>query len=75
VDIIPGDSTNSPLVHYVSRLDADMAMPPEGKGDPLTVEQIALLRAWIDQGAEWGGETSPWISSAASLVQLVSGAG
>lgn len=56
VDIIPGDSANSPLIHNVARLDADMAMPPEGKGDPLTTEQIALLRAWIDQGAAWGGE-------------------
>jgi hypothetical protein len=29
----------------------DMQMPP--KGDPLTPEQIGLLRAWIDQGAVW----------------------
>ncbi len=26
-------------------------MPP--KGDPLTEDQVALLRAWIDQGANW----------------------
>src|SRR6266446_6322381 len=54
-DIIAGDSAKSPLVHYVARLVADMEMPPPGKGEPLTVQQIGLLRAWIDQGAPWGG--------------------
>jgi len=52
--IVPGDSGKSPLIHYVARLDPDMAMPPEGKGEPLTREQVAVLRAWIDQGASWG---------------------
>jgi mono/diheme cytochrome c family protein len=52
-DIVPGDSAKSQLIHFVARLVEDMEMPPEGKGDPLTTEQIALLRAWIDQGAEW----------------------
>ncbi len=28
-------------------------MPPEGKGQPLTAEDIALLRRWIDQRAPW----------------------
>ncbi|MSU60271.1 MAG: hypothetical protein EXS35_19225, partial [Pedosphaera sp.] len=58
VDIIPGDSAKSPLIHLVARLDADLAMPPAGKGEPLTREQVALLRAWIDQGATWSAETN-----------------
>jgi len=53
VDILPGNSAKSPLIHYVARLVVDMEMPPDGKGDPLTKDQIALLRAWIDQGANW----------------------
>jgi hypothetical protein len=53
VDILPGSSAKSPLIHYVARLVVDMEMPPDGKGDPLTKDQIALLRAWIDQGANW----------------------
>ena len=53
VDILPGQSAKSPLIHYVSRLVPDMEMPPEGKGTPLTREQIGLLRAWIDQGVAW----------------------
>jgi mono/diheme cytochrome c family protein len=52
--ILLGDSTNSPLVHYVAQLDPDSVMPPPGKGDPLTITQVSLLRAWIDQGAWWG---------------------
>jgi hypothetical protein len=27
-------------------------MPPDGKGEPLTKEQVGLVRAWIDQGAK-----------------------
>lgn len=46
-----GKSAESSLVHSIARLDEDTAMPPEGKGDPLTKEQIGLVRAWIDQGA------------------------
>ncbi|PYI87149.1 MAG: hypothetical protein DME26_07105 [Verrucomicrobia bacterium] len=53
VDIFPGQSAKSPLIHYVTRIVPDMEMPPPGKGDPLTPEQIGLLRAWIDQGPEW----------------------
>jgi len=53
VDIIPGKSAASPLIHYVAGLVEDMEMPPTGKGEPLTKEQIATLRAWIDQGAVW----------------------
>src|SRR5437588_2889552 len=54
-DIIPGNSAESPLIHYVTRIVPDMEMPPPGKGEPLTAAQIGLLRAWIDQGAAWGG--------------------
>ena len=53
VDILPGDSAKSPLIHYVARIAEDIEMPPEGKGEPLTREQVGLLRAWIDQGAKW----------------------
>jgi len=28
-------------------------MPPVGKGDPLSKEQVSLMRGWIDQGAKW----------------------
>ena len=50
--IVVGKSEKSSLVHTVAGLVEDMLMPPEGKADPLTKEEIGLLRAWIDQGAK-----------------------
>lgn len=47
-----GKSDKSILVALVSCLDPKEFMPPEGKGDPLTKEQVGLIRAWIDQGAK-----------------------
>jgi len=47
-----GKIEKSPLLWSVARLDEDTAMPPEGKADPLTKEQVALVRAWIEQGAK-----------------------
>ncbi len=50
--VLPGKSADSSLVKAVARVVEDDAMPPEGKGKPLTNEQIGLIRAWIDQGAK-----------------------
>lgn len=55
--IQPGNSAASPLIHHVARLDPETAMPPDGKGDPLTAGDVGILRAWIDQGASWGDAT------------------
>lgn len=57
-DIVPGNSAHSLLIHYVARQVPDMEMPPDGRGKPLTPQQIGLLRAWIDQGARWGATNS-----------------
>jgi mono/diheme cytochrome c family protein len=53
VDIIPGQSAKSPLIHFVARVILDSEMPPTDKGEPLTPAQVGLLRAWIDQGTQW----------------------
>jgi hypothetical protein len=58
-DIVPGDSAKSWLIHYVARQVPDMEMPPDDRGDPLTPQQIGLLRAWIDQGADWSTTNQP----------------
>ena len=55
-DIRPGQSAESPLIHLVAGLVADQKMP--SKGDPLTADQVGLIRAWIDQGAVWPEDTS-----------------
>src|SRR5882724_3649568 len=69
VDILPGRSAESQLIHYVAGLEPDIQMPPTGKGDPLTTNQIALLRAWIDQGVNWE-VTEPPPTSTATFVPV-----
>jgi mono/diheme cytochrome c family protein len=71
-DIVPGHSSQSLLIHYTAYAVADMEMPPVGKGDPLTPRQIGLLRAWIDQGANWSTNTRA--NSTALLVEPTAGA-
>lgn len=34
--------------------DDDFFMPPEGKADPATDAEKALIKAWIEQGAKFG---------------------
>ncbi len=72
VDIIPGKSAASPLIHYVARLVEDKEMPPDGKGKPLTSEQIGLLRAWIDQGVKWD-TAAPTNSFDVSVSPMIGG--
>ena len=48
--IIPGKSAESKLIRRVVNGDGGLQMPPTG---PLSDEEIGLLRAWIDQGAEF----------------------
>jgi cytochrome c553 len=51
--LVPGKSAESLLIRLVSGMDKDRVMPP--KGDRLSDREIGVLRAWIDQGAEWSG--------------------
>jgi hypothetical protein len=50
-DIIPGNSKDSRLLHRVLGADGQPQMPLGGK--PLSEEQVATLREWIDKGAVW----------------------
>lgn len=49
--IVAGNSGESPLIHSVAGFDPDAQMPP-GETKKLSRDEIALLRAWIDQGAK-----------------------
>lgn len=49
--IVPGDSQKSRLIRVVDGSDPELKMPEGSK--PLTPEEIAKLRAWIDRGAHW----------------------
>ncbi|MBI3837650.1 MAG: hypothetical protein HY288_06925 [Planctomycetia bacterium] len=51
--ITPGKPVESQLFELVSSTDADSRMPKEG--DPLSAEQIALVKRWITEGAKYDG--------------------
>src|ERR1700694_602791 len=55
--IVPGKSDESLLIEAVTGAEGVKKMPPEG--EPLTPEQIAALRSWIDQGAKAPAEKIP----------------
>ncbi|MBI2929702.1 MAG: PSD1 domain-containing protein [Verrucomicrobia bacterium] len=56
--IVPGKSSESEILKRVTSDDPDEVMP--SKGERLTPEQIAALRAWMDQGAEWPEQKPHW---------------
>ncbi len=48
-----GNSNQSPLIEFVSGTDPSMLMPPKDQANPISEQQIEILRKWIDQGADW----------------------
>jgi mono/diheme cytochrome c family protein len=66
--ILPGKSGESQLIVRVTSSKEGFRMP--FSGPPLNQQQIATLRAWIDQGAEWS-ETSaaaPGLSAYSAIM-------
>ncbi|MBI2685277.1 MAG: PSD1 domain-containing protein [Acidobacteria bacterium] len=62
--IVPGQSASSLLMRAVTHADSKLTMPPGAK---LPDADIAVLREWIDKGAEWpaateNATTSKWWS-------------
>ncbi|VAX41061.1 protein of unknown function DUF1549 [hydrothermal vent metagenome] len=51
--IVLGKSNQSRLIELVNTSNAEEIMPPTDEGKRLTKKEIALLRAWIDQGVNW----------------------
>jgi hypothetical protein len=49
--IRPGEPEASELICRVTTDDPDKRMPPEG--EPLTVDQVRMLREWVEQGGEY----------------------
>ncbi len=56
---VPGKSHASRLIELVASESPDERMPPSGKGEPATAQEVALLRAWIDQGLKWDDQLLP----------------
>ncbi len=54
--IVPGNSAESAFYQRIADLGDGDRMPPEDKGKPLSKQEIALVKLWIDQGAKWPKE-------------------
>src|SRR6185295_19781817 len=55
VVIVPGKSAASKLIQRLTGTDAGLQMPPTGALPP---DEIAVLRAWIDSGADMPGRAA-----------------
>lgn len=51
--ILPGKPEESELIRRITSANADEVMPPASHGAPLTPQQIALLKSWIQAGAHY----------------------
>jgi hypothetical protein len=57
--VVPGKPGESRLIERVTADDEDTVMPPPGEGERLSPQQLALLRKWIEQGADGPDEPPP----------------
>ncbi len=54
--IVRGDADSSVLLERVGTSDTARRMPPAYMGhDPLSSDEVAVLRRWIEEGAVWEG--------------------
>lgn len=53
IPVVPGQPDQSELLLRVTSDDIDQRMPPAEAGRVLDVDQVLLLRRWIQQGAIW----------------------
>lgn len=51
--IVPGKPDDSPLIRKISNRNSKRVMPPPKTGKTVSDAEIAILRAWIAQGAEY----------------------
>jgi hypothetical protein len=57
--VTKGDPDSSLLLERVSDPEPESRMPPEGEGEPLSPEQLALLRDWIRAGCPAPADEKP----------------
>lgn len=70
--LVPGNADDSELWWRTDLPeDDDDFMPPTGKADPLSAEEKALFKKWIDQGADFG----EWTGSLEGKPKEVSNSG
>src|SRR5262249_30360598 len=64
--ITPGKADESELIRRIEAVDVEERMPP--KSDPLGRDDIRILRAWIDRGADWPEAAAATNSRTAMVV-------
>ena len=57
--VTKGDPDASLILERVSDPDPATRMPPEGEGEPLSAEQLAMLRDWIKAGCPAPADEKP----------------
>ena len=67
VAIVAGKPDKSELVARISSTEASEIMPPPGKGKPLSAAQVALLKQWVQQGANWSAHWAYLVPRKAAL--------
>ncbi|MSR57528.1 MAG: DUF1549 domain-containing protein [Planctomycetaceae bacterium] len=55
----PGQAAESLLIKAITGVDGVRQMPPPGEGERLSVEEVAIVRAWVDQGAAAPADEQP----------------
>jgi hypothetical protein len=53
VVLVEGKPEESALIDRVESEEPDYAMPPRGKGERLTPQEVTLIKDWIRAGAKW----------------------
>lgn len=56
--IVAGDADASEIIARILSDDEDMRMPPADHAKPLPADEVALLKQWINEGAEYQGHWS-----------------
>ena len=57
--VVPGKPDKSMAYTLAVTTDEDDLMPPAEEDNPLSKEQIATLKTWIEQGAAWDAGDKP----------------
>ncbi len=51
--VVPGKPDESDLVFRIESDDPELHMPPRKNGKPLSADQVAMIRRWVEQEASW----------------------
>lgn len=71
IAVVPGKPEESELLYRLTTDDKDDIMPPPKAEKILKPEEIALIKKWIEQGAEWEGHWSYQKPSKSSTPEKV----